>query len=130
MKRRRKNNMLNKIVLVGRLTKEIETFKNKDGVEFGKTALAINSRDEYCEFIDILLPEYVLRSATEYLHKGDKVAITGKLFVRKYEKNGENRVNPQITVEELEFIDLHADAVEEEPVEAPTPKKTSYSKRK
>lgn len=77
--------MLNQIVLVGRLSKDIEVKKNKNGKEIGKITLEIqrsfkNANGIYeTDLIDIILNDSIAKSTAEYCHKGDVVGIKGRV---------------------------------------------------
>lgn len=123
--------MLNKIIIVGRLTSD-PTIKQVGSKEEPKSiatfGLAINQgKDDYVEFIDILVDSYITESVEKYLQKGDKVAVVGRFANRSYTaKDGTKRTSPTIYAESLEYIDVFAiktvepkDEPKEEPKEEP-----------
>ena len=117
--------------------KQINGKQPKSIATFG---LAINQgKDDYVEFIDILVDSYMIESVEKYLQKGDKVAVVGRFANRSYTaKDGTKRTSPTIYAESLEYIDVFAiktvepkDETKEEPKEEPKQKpKTNKPKQK
>lgn len=77
--------MLNQIVLVGRLVKELELKELESGKKVCNITLAVprsfkNSKGEYeTDFIDCALWENIAENTVEYCHKGDLIGIKGRL---------------------------------------------------
>lgn len=71
--------MLNQLVLVGRLTKDLELMKTDGNKLYSHISLAVprsfkNMNGEYeTDFIDCVLWDSVAKSTSEYCHKGDIV---------------------------------------------------------
>ena len=76
--------MLNQIILVGRLTKEVE-MKEEQGKNYAIITLAIprsfkNNEGNYdTDFIPVLLYKEVATNVKEYCHKGDILGIKGRI---------------------------------------------------
>lgn len=102
--------MLNQVVLVGRLTKDIEVRKTDSGKEIATVTLAVprsfkNMNGEYdTDFIDCILWEEKANRTKEYCHKGDVVGIRGRLQSRKVETEEENRYYQDLIAEKITFI--------------------------
>jgi len=102
--------MLNKIILVGRLTdaptvKEYKVKKEKRVIV--SFTLASNFSKDEVFFIDCTCSDYLNDVVSENLDKGDKIAITGRFTIRSWEdKEGNPRRTPQIYVDDIEFINL------------------------
>ena len=118
--------MLNYVVITGRLTKDVESFKTKSGEEITSFSLAINSKEDYVEYIDCVARSFLTNAVKDNLVKGDKIAVSGRLAVENYQKqDGSKGVRPKIYVDNIEFIDVlkfTKEPVEEKP--APQPKPT------
>ena len=77
--------MLNQIVLVGRIAKELELKELESGKKVCNITLAVprsfkNSKGEYeTDFIDCTLWGNIAENTVEYCHKGDLVGIKGRL---------------------------------------------------
>lgn len=105
--------MFNKVVLLGNLTREIEIRFLQSGTAVGKSSIAVNhkfsvngeKREEVC-FIDITFWGRTAEIAHQYLRKGSKVLVEGRLkFDQWTDQNGQNRSKHSIEVESLEMLD-------------------------
>lgn len=105
--------MLNKIIIVGRLTSD-PTFKQvgtkEDPREIGFFSLAINQgTNDYVEFIDVSVDTFLIKATKEYLQKGDKIVVIGRFANRSYvTKDGAKRTSATIYAESFEFVDVYA----------------------
>lgn len=100
---------LNKVQLIGNLTKDPETKQFNNGGEVANFSVATNRsyKTEDGEKRDI--PEYHNVSAfgkmaelvSNYLHKGIKVYIEGRLQTRQWEKDGIKRYSTEIVMEKM-----------------------------
>lgn len=81
--------MLNQVVLVGRLVKDIEILNTKDGKSFSNIVLAIprsfkNSEGEYeTDFIKCTLWEKLANNTQKFCSKGQILGVKGKLQTNK-----------------------------------------------
>jgi len=77
--------MLNQLVLVGRLTKEMEVKEMEDGKKVAHITLAVprsfkNADGEYdTDFIDCTLWNVVAENTAEYCKQGDLIGIKGRI---------------------------------------------------
>lgn len=104
--------MFNKVVLVGNLTRDIEMRYGQNGSAIGSCAIAVTrrfsingeKREETC-FIDITFFGRTAEIANQYLSKGSKVLIEGRLKLDTWtDQNGQNRSKHSIQVENLEML--------------------------
>lgn len=104
--------MFNKVVLVGNLTRDIEMRYAQSGSAIGASAIAVTrrfttngeKREETC-FIDISFYGRTAEIANQYLAKGSKVLIEGRLrFEQWSDQNGQNRSKHSIQVENMEML--------------------------
>ena len=122
--------MLNKIIIVGRLTSDPQIKQvgsKEEPKEIATFGLAINQgKDDYVEFIDVVVDSYMTESVQKYLQKGDKVVTIGRFANRSYvAKDGTKRVSPSIYAESFEFVDVFAfntPKIEEKEEPKPEPK--------
>lgn len=103
--------MLNNVILVGRLTKNIEIEELEDGKKVTTITLAIprnykNADGEYdTDFVECVLWNAIAQNSAEYLNKGDVVGIKGKLETKNYEdKNGNKKSKTQVIAEKVTFL--------------------------
>ena len=104
--------MFNKIVLVGHLTRDIDLRYTQGGAAIGSCAIAVTrkfsvngeKREETC-FIDISFFGKQAEIANQYLNKGSKLLIEGRLkFEQWTDNNGQNRSKHSISVENMEML--------------------------
>lgn len=98
--------MLNTTILMGRLVKDPFISENTEKEStLGRFTLAVNgAKEEDTVYIDCVA--FNNKSVT-YLHKGDSVAVTGRLNTRKYEtKDGQTRTAFEVILSSIEFISV------------------------
>ncbi len=104
--------MFNKVVLVGNLTRDIELRYAQSGSAIGSSAIAVTrkfstngeKREETC-FIDIVFYGRTAEIANQYLSKGSKVLIEGRLRLEQWtDQNGQNRSKHSVQVENMEML--------------------------
>lgn len=145
--------MYNKVILVGNLTRDIELRYSQGGMGIAKTALATSrkftvngeKKEEIC-FVDITFFGRSAEVANQYLRKGSKILVEGRLnFEQWVDQNGQKRSKHSITVETMQMLDSKGDtgggynnaptAIEEDSYDAPqqgrqqnyqAPKQPSY----
>ncbi|MGX0911854.1 single-stranded DNA-binding protein [Staphylococcus caprae] len=101
--------MLNKIVIVGRLTKDAQIYEKEDSrVATFCVATERNYKDENNEVSsDYLLCKAFGKTATnieKYTSQGTLVGITGQMHSRKYEKEGQTHFVTELYVETIKFM--------------------------
>ncbi len=110
--------MFNKVILVGNLTRDIELRYSQNGSAIAKSAIATSrkftvngeKREEVC-FIDITFFGRSGEIANQYLRKGSKVLVEGRLtFEQWVDQNGGKRNKHSVTVENMQMLDSRADA--------------------
>ena len=104
--------MFNKVVIVGNLTRDIELRYTPSGAAIGKSAIAVThkftingeKKEDTC-FIDIGFFGKSAEIANQYLRKGSKLLIEGRLkFEQWTDQNGQNRSKHSISVESMEML--------------------------
>jgi single-strand DNA-binding protein len=106
--------MFNKVILVGNLTRDLELRYLQSGTAVGNTGLAVNrkfkssngeQRDETL-FIDITFFGRTAEIANQYLRKGSKVLVEGRLKLDSWEDpNGGKRSKHSVIVENMQMMD-------------------------
>jgi len=103
--------MLNKVILIGRLTKEPDLRYTPSGTAVAKFTLAVDrrqskDREKETDFIDIVVWQKQAENCANYLGKGRLVAVDGRLQVRSYEDNqGIRRKAAEVVAENVRFLD-------------------------
>lgn len=92
---------------IGRLTADPELRRTPDGTAVCTFTLAVKRPKvkDVSDFIDFVVWRQGAEYLCQYAHKGDVVAAHGALESRKWtDKNGNNRLNWEIRVEEVELL--------------------------
>ena len=111
--------MYNKVVLVGHLTRDVEIRYSQTGTAFGKVGIATSrkwksqtgeQKDEVM-FIDLTFFGRTAEIANQYLRKGSKVLVDGRLVLEQWTaQDGTKRSKHAVTVENLQMLDTKADS--------------------
>lgn len=102
---------MNKVILVGNLTKDPELSETPNGIAVCRFSIAV-SRDfanadgnRETDFFNITVWRGRAENCGKYLKKGNKVAVVGSLQNRSYEdKDGVKRYVTDIVASEVEFL--------------------------
>jgi single-strand DNA-binding protein len=104
--------MLNRIVLIGRLTRDPELRFTATGTAVANFTLAVdrqrpNSQGEReADFIRIIVWGKQGETCSNHLGKGRLVAVDGRLQVRTYQaQDGQNRTSAEVVAENVRFLD-------------------------
>ena len=102
--------MLNQIVLVGRLTRDITVNKAENGVKVATISIAVprsfkNVEGVYdTDFVNIKTFDSIAQNTAEYCNKGDIVGVKGRIQTGSYEKDGEKKFSMDIIAEKVTFL--------------------------
>lgn len=102
--------MLNQVILVGRLAKEIEVKNLENDKKIANITLAVprsfkNSDGDYeTDFIDIVIFDSVASNTSEYCHKGDTIGVKGRLQTRMIENEDKKEKLQEIIGEKITFL--------------------------
>lgn len=104
--------MLNRIVLVGRLTRDPELRYTPNGVPVANFTLAVDrgftnqQGERQTDFIDIVVWRKQAELCGQYLGKGRLVALEGRLQIRSYEtQEGQKRKVAEVVADNIRFLD-------------------------
>lgn len=100
--------MLNRVILIGRLTRDPELRYTPNGTAVATFTLAINRKfnKEETDFIDIVAWRGLAENCANYLGKGRMAAVEGRLQVRTYEnKEGQKRKITEVVADDVRFLD-------------------------
>ena len=102
---------MNKVYLIGNLTRDPEMSETPSGVPFCRLGLAVNrpyagsDGERATDFFNITVWRTHAENCGRYLKKGSKVAVVGSLQNRSYEdKEGIKRTVTDIVASEVEFL--------------------------
>lgn len=111
---------MNKVVLIGNLTRDPDVRNTQSGVSVCTFTLAVQSRyKETAEFINVVAWRGIAEMCGRYLKKGSKACVCGALQSRSYEaRDGSKRTVVEVIADEVEFLSF-AEKKETEPVGEP-----------
>ena len=107
---------MNKVLLIGRMTKDPETRYTQSGTAVATFTLAVDRRfkkdgQPSADFISCVAWNKLAEVIANNLVKGRKVGIEGRLQVRSYDaQDGSKRYVTEVIVDELDFCDSKATA--------------------
>jgi len=110
--------MYNKIILAGNLTRDIEVRYTQGGSAIGNTAIATSRKfksatgeqKEEVLFVDITFFGRTAEVANQYLRKGSKVLVDGRLKLDQWTaQDGTKRSKHSVTVENLQMLGSKSD---------------------
>lgn len=117
---------MNKVTLIGRLTKDIEVEMTSSNKMYVKNSIAVkndfkNADGNYdSEFINIVVWGNTADYLGKYAEKGMRVAIEGRLTTRTYEKqDGTKGYVTEVVCNSVELLDSKKEKVEENKQEEP-----------
>lgn len=112
---------MNKIILLGRLTKDTEIVTTTNMTMIGKFTLAVQRKfakedeEKQTDYFNVVTFGKQAEFASKYFKKGQRVLVFGKAEINSYEnENGETRFAFQVKAEELDFADGKKDDNEED----------------
>ncbi len=108
--------MLNKIVLIGRLTRDVDLKTTNSGKSVAKFTLAVDrpfknqEGEKETDFININVWGNQGENCAKYIGKGRLVAVSGRLQIRNYEDNeGQRRYMTEVVADSVVFLDYAKD---------------------
>ncbi|WP_061212985.1 single-stranded DNA-binding protein [Syntrophomonas wolfei] len=99
--------MLNRVILIGRLTKDPELRYTQNGTAVATFTLAVDRKfkREETDFIPIVVWAKQAENCANYLNKGSLVAIDGRIQVRTYDnQEGQRRWVTEVVAEDVRFM--------------------------
>lgn len=116
---------MNKVILIGRLTKDPEVKNTSSQVQFCNLTIAVDRRfkdnngQRQADFINCVAWRQTASFIGSYFRKGSKVAVVGSLQSRSYEdQSGQKRYVTEVVVDEIEFMDSKNDSTQQTAVES------------
>ncbi len=103
--------MLNRIVLIGRLTRDPELRYTSTGVAVTSFALAVdrpfsNNGQKEADFINIVTWKGLAETCANYLKKGKLTAVEGRLQIRNYDNNEGKKVYvTEVVADNVRFLE-------------------------
>lgn len=97
---------MNKVILVGRITRDPELNESGNNVKYTKFTLAVNrATAEQCDFFDCTAFNKKAEVVANYTKKGDILGVDGRLQVSTFQKeNGENVKKVDVIVDNVSLF--------------------------
>ncbi|GAO99858.1 single-stranded DNA-binding protein [Fructobacillus ficulneus] len=109
--------MINRVVLIGRMTRDVELRYTQSGVAVGSFSLAVNRAfknndgEREADFINAVIWRKSAENLANFTGKGAMVAIEGRLQTRNYENNSGQRVYvTEVVVDNFSLLENKAEA--------------------
>ena len=105
---------MNKVILIGRLTRDPEVRYSDSGMAVGRYTLAVDRAykregETNADFIRCVCFGHSAEFAEKYLRKGTKIAVVGRLQTGKYtDRDGRDVYTTDVVVESQEFAESKA----------------------
>ena len=97
---------MNKVILKGRLTKDVDLRTTATGKSVGTASIAVDRRgkEKQADFIPLVIWGTTAENFAKYLGKGREVLVEGKIQVRAYnDKDGNKRYATEVIVDSFYF---------------------------
>ncbi|MBR6487481.1 MAG: single-stranded DNA-binding protein [Clostridiales bacterium] len=108
---------MNKVILMGRITKDIEVKQTPSNIAVCSFTIACDRRfktqsgERQTDFINCVAWRQQATLIGNYFHKGSRIAIVGSLQSRSYDdQNGQKRYITEVIVDEVEFVDSKSES--------------------
>ncbi|GGG08742.1 single-stranded DNA-binding protein [Paenibacillus aceti] len=109
--------MLNRVILIGRLTRDPELRYTPSGVAVTQFTVAVDrpftsqSGEREADFIPVVTWRQLAETCANYLRKGRLVAVEGRIQVRNYENNEGKRVYvTEVIADNVRFLESNREA--------------------
>ena len=108
--------MLNRIVIIGRLTRDPEMRQTPSGTAVCAFTLAVDrsfksaAGERETDFIPVVVWRQLGETCGRYLAKGKLAAVDGRLQIRSYkDKDGNNRIAAEVVADNVRFLSPKSD---------------------
>ena len=109
--------MINRVVLVGRMTKDAELRKTTSGTSVASFTLAVDNRtkgangERTASFIPCTIWNQQAENVVRFTHKGSLVGVEGKLNQRSYDSKDGRRVSViEVICDSVQFLERQDDS--------------------
>lgn len=109
---------LNKVILGGRLTSDVELKQTPQGISVCTFSIAVNrkGKDAQADFINCQAWRQTAEFVSKYFKKGSPICVAGSIQTRTWEdQSGNKRYATEVNVDEAYFVDSKSDGQASEP---------------
>lgn len=128
---------MNKVFLIGNLTRDPELTETAGGVSVCHFAIAVNRSytssegERLTDFFNVTAWRGLADTVSRYCKKGSKVAVSGSIQIRNYEDNtGNKRTAVDIIAQDVEFLSQKNQNQGDDFYDAPEPKQSGTAPKK
>lgn len=104
--------MINRVILVGRLTKDPEYRQTPNGIDVANFTLAVNRNfkskngEQQADFINVVVFRNQAQNVNNYLSKGSLAGVDGRIQSRSYEnKEGQRVFVTEVVADSVQFLE-------------------------
>ena len=103
--------MLNRVVLIGHLTKDPELRTTSNDISVTSFTIAVDRNfnnqqgEKETDFIPVVAWRKLADTCAKYLAKGRLVAVSGRMQVRSYEGKDGKRYVTEVVADEVQFLE-------------------------
>ena len=114
---------MNQVVLIGRLTRDPELRRTQNGNPVVSFTIAVDNRhkEDGADFIACVAWNRTAELIKQYVKKGHRVAVSGRLATRTYESKGVKHYVTEVIAADVEFLEKKEATKEEENFESLEP---------
>lgn len=101
----------NRVILIGRATKDVELKATQGGTQVASMSIANNrswtqngEKKEQVSFFNCTAWGKLAETLSKYVHKGDKIAVEGRLQQRTWEKDGQKHSVVEVVIDNVQFL--------------------------
>ena len=105
---------VNRVVIIGRLTRDVELSYTSNQVAICKFSIANNARGEkeFVNFFDVVVWNKMAELCNQYIKKGSQVLLDGRLQQERFQdREGNNRSRVKIVADTVQFLSSTGNAV-------------------
>ena len=98
--------MINKVILTGRLTSDIQLRRTNDGTSYTFFTIAVNRRQQdQTDFISCISWRQTAELMDKYLNKGSLIGVEGRIEVFTQRKDGNYDTRTNVNVTQVTFLE-------------------------
>lgn len=108
--------MINRVILVGRITKDPELKSTQSNVNFVNFTLAVNrqfadqSGERQADFIQCVVWRRQAENLAQYIRKGALLGVEGRIQTRSYEADGSMRYITEVVCDSVQFLETRGES--------------------
>lgn len=99
---------MNRVILIGRATKDFELRYTPNGVAVATCNIAVDrqTKDKETDFINVVAWKQTAEACVNHIKKGHRFGLEGRIQVRNYENNEGKRVYvTEVHIDRVEFLE-------------------------